>query len=114
MMLSNVIRASGVFLCDEVANSFRQMFCRLHLCILYFALCGFLPGADNPLKIELVSEVTSIVPGKPFYVGLHLQHQPGDHTYWRFPGIVGVPTGIKWELPEGFKAGPIEWPEPQR
>jgi DsbC/DsbD-like thiol-disulfide interchange protein len=74
------------------------------------------PGShanDNPLRIDLVSEVTSIQPGQPFYVGLHLQHPQGYHTYWKFPGIVGVPTGAAWTLPKGFSAGPIEWPEPQ-
>ncbi|HEY2573846.1 MAG TPA: protein-disulfide reductase DsbD domain-containing protein, partial [Verrucomicrobiaceae bacterium] len=69
---------------------------------------------ENPLRIDLVSEVSAIVPGQPFYVGLHLEHQPGDHSYWKCPGIVGVPTGIEWQLPAGFEAGPIEWPEPQQ
>ncbi len=68
----------------------------------------------NPLRIALVSEVTSIQPGHPFYVGLHLRHPQGYHTYWKFPGIVGVPTGAAWTLPKGFTAGSIEWPEPQR
>jgi thiol:disulfide interchange protein DsbD len=71
-------------------------------------------AAENPLRVKLVSESTSIQPGKPFYVGLHLQHPPGYHTYWKFPGIVGIPTGITWNLPEGWKAGDIEWPEPER
>lgn len=70
--------------------------------------------ADNPLQIALVPEVTSIQAGHSFYVGLRLQHPKGYHTYWKFPGIVGVPTSAKWTLPEGFSAGPIEWPEPQR
>ncbi len=68
---------------------------------------------DNPLRVSLVSEAAAIIPGEPFYVGLYLQHREGEHTYWKFPGIVGVPTGIEWKLPEGFQAGPIEWPEPQ-
>ena len=68
----------------------------------------------EPLNVTLVSEVTSIKPGTPFYVGLQLKHAPGYHTYWKFPGIVGVPTGIEWQLPQGFTAGEIEWPEPQR
>ncbi len=67
----------------------------------------------NPLEIELVSEVTSIQPGKPFYAALHLKHPEGYHTYWKEPGIVGVPTGIKWKLPKGWKADAIEWPEPE-
>ena len=68
----------------------------------------------EPLNVTLVSEVTSIKPGTPFYLGLQLKHAPGYHTYWKFPGIVGVPTGIEWQLPPGFTAGEIEWPEPQR
>lgn len=83
-------------------------------CALSFSSPVFSDAEDaNPLKISLVSEVAGIAPGQPFYVGLHLQHRKGDHTYWKFPGIVGVPTGIEWKLPEGFEAGPIEWPEPQ-
>lgn len=71
-------------------------------------------ATDNPLRIALVSEATGIQPGKPFYVGLHLQHPRGYHTYWKLPGIVGVPTAMQWNLPEGWKADAIEWPEPER
>lgn len=87
---------------------------RTYFALLAVALSGRITAGDNPLRIALVSEVKTIAPGKPFYVALHLQHQPGDHTYWKFPGVVGVPTGMEWKLPEGFKAGPIEWPEPQK
>jgi thiol:disulfide interchange protein DsbD len=88
----------------------------LSLACVAACLAAALPvrAAENPLRIALVSEVTSIQPGHPFYVGLHLQHPKGYHTYWKFPGIVGVPTAAKWTLPQGFTAGPIEWPEPQR
>jgi thiol:disulfide interchange protein DsbD len=67
-----------------------------------------------PLSIELVSEVTSVQPGTPFYVGLHLKHQEHYHTYWKLPGIVGVPTNMEWKLPPGWKADSIEWPAPER
>jgi thiol:disulfide interchange protein DsbD len=65
------------------------------------------------LKIQLVPETTTIVPGQSFRVGLFIQHEKGWHTYWRQPGIVGVPTSIAWTLPDGFKAGPLEYPEPE-
>ena len=61
------------------------------LSILFLALAVF-AQAEVPLDIKLVSEVTSIAPGQPFYVGLALPHGEGYHTYWKFPGIVGVPT----------------------
>ncbi len=84
--------------------------------IFMLALCSGSSRAQQtePLRIELVSEVTSVQPGQPFYVGLHLQHKEGYHTYWKFPGVVGVPTNITWNLPPGWKAGDIEWPEPER
>ena len=69
--------------------------------------------AQTGLKIQLVPETTAIVPGQSFRVGLFIQHEKGWHTYWRQPGIVGVPTSIAWTLPEGFKAGPLEYPEPE-
>ncbi len=70
--------------------------------------------AQQGLKIQLVSEQTAIVPGQPFTVGLWLEHDRGSHTYWRFPGIVGVPTQMKWQLPRGWKAGELIYPEPER
>lgn len=76
-------------------------------------LAAGLCRAETPLEVTLVSEVTSIQPGRPFYAGLHLHHGPAYHSYWKFPGIVGVPTSIQWKMPRGFEAGEIEWPEPE-
>ncbi len=75
-----------------------------------FQLSAF---AQTGLKLQLVPEVTAIVPGESFRVGLFIQHEKGWHTYWRQPGIVGVPTSITWTLPADFKAGPLEYPEPE-
>ncbi len=86
---------------------------RSALMLLLF-LASPLYAGENPLKIELVSEVTSIQPGTPFHAALHLQHPPGYHTYWKFTGIVGIPTGIVWRLPSGWKADAIDWPAPER
>ncbi|HCN28095.1 MAG TPA: hypothetical protein DIT64_04810 [Verrucomicrobiales bacterium] len=69
--------------------------------------------AQTGLKIELVPETTAIVPGEAFRAGILIQPEPGWHTYWRQPGIVGVPTRMAWELPEGFSAGELEYPGPE-
>lgn len=69
---------------------------------------------DSPLQVRLVSEVTAVQPGKAFQIGLHLRHGPGHHSYWVFPGVVGVPTRIEWSLPDGFQAGPLQWEIPER
>lgn len=63
---------------------------------------------------SLVSEASQIVAGGKFRVALKLHHHPGYHTYWRGPGIAGVPTELHWDLPPGFSAGPIQWPFPEK
>src|SRR5262249_15710647 len=56
----------------------------------------------------------SIEPGSTFWVGLRQRIAPGWHTYWINPGDSGEPPSIEWKLPEGFAAGPIVWPRPER
>ncbi len=65
------------------------------------------------VEAELVTDDASAVPGKPTLVGLKLRMAEAWHTYWRNPGDSGLPTKIKWTLPEGWKAGEIQWPYPQ-
>ncbi len=66
------------------------------------------------LSVELVSEVTSIRPGQPFFAGMFIRHEAGYHTYWKNPGIAGVATKLDWSLPDGWSAGAIAWPAPDK
>ncbi len=66
------------------------------------------------VKPSLLANTSAIVPGKPFEVGVLLEMSPGWHTYWEYGGDAGFPTTIAWTLPEGFAAGPIQWPLPKR
>jgi thiol:disulfide interchange protein/DsbC/DsbD-like thiol-disulfide interchange protein len=72
--------------------------------------------ADEPshVKVSLIPEVRTIAPGAPFWVAVRLKMDPRWHTYWINPGDSGEPTKIKWNLPSGFEAGPIQWPHPER
>jgi thiol:disulfide interchange protein/DsbC/DsbD-like thiol-disulfide interchange protein len=63
---------------------------------------------------ELIPESTAVQAGQPFDVALHLHSDPGWHTYWVNPGDAGLATRIKWTLPPGFTAGPIQWPTPEK
>jgi thiol:disulfide interchange protein DsbD len=65
-------------------------------------------------EVELVTENTTILPGQPFDAGLRMKMIPKWHTYWVNPGDAGLATKIAWALPDGFVAGPIVWPHPQR
>ncbi|HWB60409.1 MAG TPA: protein-disulfide reductase DsbD domain-containing protein, partial [Chthoniobacteraceae bacterium] len=69
---------------------------------------------EQLVDASLVADTDTIVPGKPFTVGLLMKTEPGWHTYWEYPGDAGFPTKIEWNLPPGFKAGAIQWPLPQK
>ncbi|MGI9114432.1 MAG: hypothetical protein DLM52_09150 [Chthoniobacterales bacterium] len=64
------------------------------------------------VEASAVANVSAAVPGEPFLVGVRLKMAPGWHTYWKYPGDAGIPTDIKWQLPEGWHAGEIQWPIP--
>ncbi|HET9950812.1 MAG TPA: protein-disulfide reductase DsbD domain-containing protein [Candidatus Eisenbacteria bacterium] len=70
--------------------------------------------ASENVTVALLSETATVEPGRPFYVGVRMSMRTGWHTYWRNPGDAGLPPKIVWNLPEGFSAGPIEWPAPER
>ena len=76
-------------------------------------LAGSSPAEKTGAEVRIVPGVTAVQPGVPFTVALHVQPARNFHTYWRYPGIVGLPTSVKWALPEGFQAGNISWPTPK-
>lgn len=72
------------------------------------------PVQQSHVEAELVSEVKSIQPGQSFFVALRLKMEEGWHTYYKDPGDSGLPTKIQWTFPEGFQAGEILWPRPEK
>ena len=71
------------------------------------------PVRSGAVEAELVPEVESIVPGRPFAVALRLQMDPPWHTYWINPGDSGLAPRLNWLLPEGFSAGELLFPPPE-
>ena len=64
------------------------------------------------VQADALASVDAVVPGEPFLVGVRLKMEPHWHTYWKYPGDAGIPTDIKWELPDGWRVGGIQWPIP--
>jgi thiol:disulfide interchange protein/DsbC/DsbD-like thiol-disulfide interchange protein len=62
---------------------------------------------------SLVSEASKIAPGKNFTVALQLVHPADWHSYYLNSGGVELPPSIEWKMPEGFSAGPIQFPVPE-
>ena len=72
-----------------------------------------LPAAPV-IHVSLVSEQESIVPGQEFWVGVQFHLEKGWHIYWINPGDSGEPPRVQWRLPDGFRAGELQWPHPER
>jgi len=63
---------------------------------------------------HLVANTTGLVSGEKFKLGVHLDMEPGWHTYYEDPGDAGMKTSIEWQLPPGFKASPLIWQKPEK
>ena len=72
------------------------------------------PGAEAKDQITptLVANTTAIETGKAFTLGVRFEIKDTWYTSWRFVGDIGMPLEVVWELPPGFKAGPLQWPLP--
>jgi thiol:disulfide interchange protein len=83
--------------------------------ILFFllALGSAALAEKKESTVTFLPEVSSVAPGKPFTMALKLEHPEKWHSYYINSGGVELPPEIKWNLPEGASAGPIQWPTPE-
>ena len=84
--------------------------------IFFMTIISWAPASQATLEftqVELMSEVETIQPEKPFWVVFKITMKPGWHTYWKNPGDSGMETILTWDLPEGFSASPIQWLPPE-
>jgi|CZKF01.1.fsa_nt_gi thiol:disulfide interchange protein DsbD len=97
-------------------RSFRLIF------VLSLLLAVELPAqvASSSFNAEHV-RVELLVPGDSLYssdelndAGLYFKLEPGWHIYWKNPGDAGEPPHVKWTLPAGITARPIQFPAPKR
>ncbi|MCC5806028.1 MAG: thioredoxin family protein [Opitutales bacterium] len=70
------------------------------------------PQTDQHVTAELVAETTTLRPGETARVGLRLAHEDKWHTYWKITAT-GYSPSLRWELPDDFEAGEIQWTVPR-
>lgn len=69
-------------------------------------------GANTTASLLLPVETARA--GETFLAGIRLEMKGSWHTYWRNPGLAGLPTTVDWDLPENIIAGEIQWPVPEK
>jgi thiol:disulfide interchange protein DsbD len=62
----------------------------------------------------LAAETEGVAPGGVLNLVFQQSLKPGWHVYWSNPGDSGLPLDFRWTLPEGFVAGEIDYPSPER
>ena len=108
------------------------MFAAMNWYSRFLTLCGLalfgvamLIGLQGPVRAEavvqteqvraeLTAERPTVAPGETLWVALTFNIKPSWHTYWRTPGDSGQAVDLKWTLPEGVTAGPLQYPPPER
>jgi DsbC/DsbD-like thiol-disulfide interchange protein len=91
------------------------MRCKMWLILIaMLAMASSAHAANKPqhVRATLLADVSQIVPGKPFHLGVKLDIDPGWHVYWLNPGDSGEATRITLDLPKGFAAGDVQFPTP--
>ncbi len=71
--------------------------------------------ADAPhVHVQLVIPASSLARGAAADAGLYFKIDSGWHVYWKNAGDAGEPPHLKWTLPQGITAGPLQFPAPKR
>ncbi len=103
----------GRFSLTHSMNFFRKL---PALLALGAAICttalGQIAVSGQQVVATLVADTVAVAAGQPFTAGVRLVIAPTWYLYWQSAGDIGVPTSVEWELPAGFKAGPLQWPLP--
>lgn len=66
-----------------------------------------------PVSANIISDSDTVAAGDKFTVAIALIHADHWHSYWPNTGGITMPTETSWTLPEGWTAGPIQWPTPK-
>ncbi len=64
------------------------------------------------MHVQLIAPNAQLHPGANS-AGLYFKLESGWHVYWKNPGDAGQPPQIKWTLPQGISAGPLQFPVPK-
>ncbi len=72
---------------------------------------------NDYVKVSLVSDREVFQPPKTTtdpvgLLGIKFEIEPGWHIYWENSGDSGLPTEVKWNLPDTWEAGELNWPAP--
>ena len=70
------------------------------------------PRAEDLIDIQLISDWSVASPDIQIWIGLEISLAPDWHIYWKNAGVSGYPSTLRWDLPRGWSASPMQFPAP--
>jgi DsbC/DsbD-like thiol-disulfide interchange protein/cytochrome c biogenesis protein CcdA len=83
------------------------------LLLLFALLLAPALAQGRGIDPQLVAEGPAPAGGE-VELAIVMHTKPGWHGYWQNPGDAGLPMEVKWQLPAGWSAGPLQYPVPTR
>ncbi|WP_232296133.1 protein-disulfide reductase DsbD [Terriglobus sp. TAA 43] len=72
------------------------------------------PAKAQHLTVEMISAGPQIAADGTQTVAFVFSMEEGWHVYWKNAGFAGFPPKVKWTVPEGITAGPLQFTAPDR
>ncbi len=79
-----------------------------------FAQPPVTPEDERKVELRFIPEQDSVAPGETLWIAIEQTIAPRWHTYWKNPGDSGQAPRFSWDLPEGFEAGELLYPVPDK
>ncbi|WP_417357775.1 protein-disulfide reductase DsbD family protein [Gallaecimonas pentaromativorans] len=89
------------------------LFFALLLALLTIKTARAEPVQAPHIAVDIKADVSTFIPGQPFWVAVNFVPEPHWHTYWQNPGDSGLAPTLDWQLPPGWQAGAIQWQVPK-
>ncbi len=64
-------------------------------------------------QVKVYLDQTEVAPGTLVQGTFQMTMNDHWHTYWKYPGDVGLPTEAQWSVPEGWTVSQFQWPAPE-
>lgn len=98
-----------------MTHSFIQRLVFLTVLFVAAFLSKTIWAQESPLvQAEILAEVDSIAPKRPFWVLLNIEGGQGKTILWQNPGQAKMPSAFNWQLPEGFRVTATRWHAPEK
>jgi thiol:disulfide interchange protein DsbD len=82
--------------------------------IMHFSIAFALSKEKGNVSAKLYSNKSEIAAGDEIILAVEFKIKNNWHIYWENPGDAGMATTLEFSLPDGFEAGKVLYPYPDK